>query len=302
MRNKTLITIIGPTAIGKTAIAIKVAKHFDTEIISCDSRQFYREMSIGTAVPSSQELAEAKHHFIHHKSIKDNYSVGDFEEDAILFINRFFENHDALVMVGGSGLYEKAVTEGLDKFPDVPKEIRAELNKEYEENGLESLQAELKVKDEEYYQEADLQNHKRLIRALEIIRHTGKKFSDFRKNKPQKRNFNIIKIGLELPRDVVYNRINERVDIMIKNGLLKEVESLLPYKNLNALQTVGYKELFPYFEEQADLDFCIQEVKKNTRRFAKRQLTWYRKDEKVNWFSPKQADEIIRHLGNKLNA
>lgn len=301
MKNKTLIAIIGPTAIGKTALAIKVAKHFDTEIISCDSRQFYREMSIGTAVPSSQELAEVKHHFIHHKSIKDNYSVGDFEEDAILFINQFFENHDALVMVGGSGLYEKAVTEGLDKFPNVPKEIRAELNKEYEENGLESLQAELKLKDEEYYQEADLQNHKRLIRALEIIRHTGKKFSDFRKNKPQKRNFNIVKIGLELPREIVYNRINERVDIMIKNGLLKEVESLLPYKNLNALQTVGYKELFPYFEEQADLDFCIQEVKKNTRRFAKRQLTWYRKDEKVNWFSPKQADEIIRLLDNKLN-
>lgn len=301
MRNKTLITIIGPTAIGKTAIAIKVAKHFDTEIISCDSRQFYREMSIGTAVPSSQELAEVKHHFIHHKSIKDNYSVGDFEEDAILFINRFFENHDALVMVGGSGLYEKAVTEGLDKFPNVPKKIRAELNKEYEENGLESLQAELKVKDEEYYQEADLQNHKRLIRALEIIRHTGNRFSDFRKNKPQKRNFNIVKIGLELPREIVYNRINERVDIMIKNGLLKEVESLLPYKNLNALQTVGYKELFPYFEKEADLDFCVQEVKKNTRRFAKRQLTWYRKDEKVNWFSPKQADEIIRLLDNKLN-
>lgn len=300
MKNKTLITIIGPTAIGKTALAIKVAQHFDTEIVSCDSRQFYREMSIGTAVPSSQELADVEHHFIHHKSIKENYSVGDFEEDAILFINQFFENNDILVMAGGSGLYEKAITEGLDKFPNIPKEIRAELNKEYEENGLESLQEELKLKDEIYYQEVDLQNYKRLIRALEIIRHTGKRFSDFRKNNPKKRDFNIIKIGLELPRETVYSRINERVDIMIKNGLLKEVESLLPYKNLNALQTVGYKELFPYFEKQADLDFCIQEVKKNTRRFAKRQLTWYRKDEKINWFSPKEADEIIAFLKKKL--
>lgn len=300
MRNKTLITVIGPTAIGKTDLAIKVAKYFETEIVSCDSRQFYREMSIGTAVPSYQELADVKHYFIHHKSIKEYYSVGNFEEDAILFINKFFENHDVLVMVGGSGLYEKAVTEGLDKFPNVPKEVRSELNKEYEENGLESLQSELKLKDYIYYQEADLQNHKRLIRALEIIRHTGKRFSDFRRNKAKERDFNIIKIGLELPRATVYNRINERVDVMIKNGLLKEVESLLPYKGLNALQTVGYKELFPYFEKQEDLDFCVQEVKKNTRRFAKRQITWYRKDEKINWFSPKQVDEIIAFLNKKL--
>lgn len=301
MHKKTLIVIVGPTAIGKTALAIAVAKHFKTEVISSDSRQFYKEMYIGTAVPDEDELASVPHHFIQHLSIHQDYSVGDFERDAVQFISHFFEQNDVLVMAGGSGLYEKAVTQGLDHFPDIPPNIREKLKQELEDFGIERLQNELKDKDPEHYQASDIQNHQRLIRALEVIRSTGKTFTSFRSENKKNRNFNVIKIGLQTDREIIYNRINQRVDIMVENGLIEEARGLFQFKELNALQTVGYKELFRFFEGEFTQEFAIEEIKKNTRRFAKRQLTWYRKDGAVNWFQPNQAVEVIQLLEQKMN-
>ena len=298
--NKTLISIVGPTAIGKTALAILIAKNYNTEIISCDSRQFYKEMSIGTAVPSHEELEEVKHHFIQNRSIHEDYSVGDFERDGIEFLNQYFDTNDICVMVGGSGLYEKAITVGFDDFPDVPANIREELNSELETFGIEKLQEELKIKDPQYYSEVDIQNKQRVIRALEIIRGSGNTFSSYRKLNVTKRSFNIIKIGLELPREEMYDRINKRVDIMINSGLIQEVENLYALKNLNALQTVGYRELFDWLDEKITKEFAIEEIKKNTRRFAKRQMTWFKKDETVNWFHPTDLKNIIFTIENKL--
>lgn len=298
--SKTLVVIVGPTGIGKTSLAIEVAKYFKTEIISSDSRQFYKEMKIGTAVPEESELAAVPHHFIQHISIHQTYSVGDFEKDAMTFIRSYFENHDILVMVGGSGLYEKAITQGLDEFPEVNPQIRIDLNQELLDFGLEKLQKELKMKDSKYYEKADIENPHRVIRALEIIRGTGKSFSSFLTQKPKARDFNIIKIGLQLSREEIYDRINRRVDQMIENKLFDEVKSLHQYKNLNALNTVGYSELFKVIEEQCKLGFAIEEIKKNTRRFAKRQLTWYRKDDAIHWFKPQQIDEIIALVQSKI--
>lgn len=293
---KSLIIITGPTAIGKTGLAVFIAKQLNTEIISFDSRQFYKEMKIGTAVPSKQELNEVPHHFIQNLSIHDEYSVGDFEKNALNKIEELFKIHDVIVMVGGSGLYEKAVTEGLDFFPEIDGSVREKLISELNEFGLEKLQEELKISDPEYYDSTDIQNPHRVIRALEICRGTGKSFSSFRKMNLQPRNFNIIKIGLELPRQEIYDRINHRVDEMMKNGLLNEVKLLHQFKKLNSLQTVGYKELFDYLDNEIDLDFAIEEIKKNTRRYAKRQLTWYRKDEQIKWFSPFEQDEILEYI------
>ena len=301
MQKKFLIVIVGPTAIGKTSMAIQVAKHFRTEIISSDSRQFYKEMNIGTAVPNSDELNEVQHHFIQNKSIDENYSVGDFEREAIDFIENYFTENRVLVMVGGSGLYEKAVTEGLDDFPEIPPKIRENLKKELNDFGFEKLQSELKKTDIEYYETVDIQNPQRVLRALEIIRGTGKQFSSFRKKNAGKRNFEVIKIGLELPREEIYNRINSRVNAMMQNGLLQEAENLFPKRNLNALQTVGYRELFDYFDGKISLEFSISEIKKNTRRFAKRQLTWYRKDDAIHWFSPTDFDKVIDLISAKIN-
>lgn len=299
--SKNLIIITGPTAIGKTGLAVYIAKQLQTEIISFDSRQFYKEMKIGTAVPTDEELAEVPHHFIQNLSIHDEYSVGDFEQDAMNKIEELFQKHDSVVMVGGSGLYEKTVTEGLDVFPEVDASIREELNSELNEFGIEKLQEELKVSDAEYFVKADIQNPHRIIRALEIIRGTGQSFSSFRKNDLKPRNFNVIKIGLELPRNEVYERINQRVDVMMSSGLLDEVKSLYKFKELNSLQTVGYRELFDYLDEKISLDFAIEEIKKNTRRYAKRQLTWYRKDENIKWFSPFEKEIIYEYLKSILN-
>lgn len=302
LKNKTLISVVGPTAIGKTSLAIELANYFNTEIISCDSRQFFKEMKIGTAVPSDEELAQAKHHFIQMISIHDKYSVGDFERDGLSLLEEFFKQHDVCIMVGGSGLYEKAITVGFDSFPDVPPEIREQLNNELEQFGIEYLQNELKDVDPKYFEEVDIQNKQRVIRALEIYRASGLPFSHFRNQDLNKRPFNIIKIGLELPREEMYNRINRRVDIMIKEGLVEEAQQLHSLKDLNALQTVGYRELFDYFEDKIDFNFSIEEIKKNTRRFAKRQMTWFKKDTSITWFSPNDKEEIIRHLHTKLNA
>ena len=300
-KNKTLISIVGPTAIGKTSLAIEIAKHYNTEIISCDSRQFFKEMKTGTAVPSDDELAQVKHHFIQNISIHEKYSVGDFEGDGLTFLDNYFETNDICIMVGGSGLYEKAITVGFDEFPDIDPKVREQLNQELEEFGIEKLQEELKRVDPKYYDEVDIFNKQRVIRALEIYRGSGQPFSHFRNQDLNKRPFNIIKIGLELPREDMYDRINRRVDIMLNEGLLEEAQQLYPLKELNALQTVGYRELFDYFDDKVDYNFAIEEIKKNTRRFAKRQMTWFKKDQEVNWFSPFNQEEIINFTNEKLH-
>ena len=283
MNTKVLLAVVGPTAIGKTALGIQLAKHFDTEIISADSRQFFKEMKIGTAVPSGEELNQAPHHFIQHKSIFEPYSVGDFEKDAIALLDNLYQKKDIAIMVGGSGLYVDAVISGLDEFPKVDPQIRETLNKELEDNGLESLQKELKQRDPEYYKTVDLENPHRLIRALEVCRAANKPYSSFLNQQKPERLFKSLYIGIDAPREVVYQRINSRVELMMEAGLLEEAKKLYPYKELNALQTVGYKELFEYIDGECSLEFAISEIKKNTRRFAKRQLTWLRKNESILW-------------------
>ncbi|MGO3690876.1 MAG: tRNA (adenosine(37)-N6)-dimethylallyltransferase MiaA [Psychroflexus halocasei] len=300
MKNNYLISIIGPTAIGKTALAIQLARYFDTEILSSDSRQFYKEMKIGTAVPSQEELAAAKHHFIQHKSIHDVYTVGDFEKEALITLEKLFQKKSIAIMVGGSGLYEKAVTKGLDHFPDVDKNIFNELNEEHRKNGIERLANKLIELDPDYAKNVDLENHQRVIRALSICLSTGKRFSDFLGQTENKRHFRNIIVGLDADRRIIYDRINQRVDIMLKNGLLEEAKSLEKHKTLNALNTVGYKELFEFMDGNVSLEKAIENIKTNTRRFAKRQLTWYRKDDRVNWFDyQKTPKEIIEKLKDK---
>ena len=297
----TLISIVGPTAIGKTALSIKLAQHFNTEIISADSRQFYKEMNIGTAVPSSQELSASPHHFIQHKSINESYNVGDFERDSISKLEQLHQENSVVIMVGGSGLYVKAVSKGLDYFPEVDSNIRTQLNEQLAEKGLAPLQEQLKSLDATGYKTIAIDNPQRVIRALEICLGTGKPYSSFLTNPEKNRKFKTITIGLNAERSIIYDRINQRVDLMIDNGLLEEVESLIPYKYLNALNTVGYKELFNYFEGNSTLEFAISEIKKNTRRFAKRQLTWFRKDESISWFDYKtDAIEIIKFIEKKV--
>ena len=294
---KTLIGVIGPTAIGKTSLSIELAKHFETEIISADSRQFYKEMSIGTAVPTDEELTQAPHHFIQHISIEDSYSVGDFEREALQKLNSLFLTHEKLIMVGGSGLYVNAVVHGLDEFPEVDPSIRAALNEKFANSGVQVLQEELKALDPEYYSEVDKDNPHRLIRALEVCLGTGKPYSSFRKNKRPEREFKSILIGLTAERELIYDRINKRVDMMMEQGLLEEVTQLADKKQLNALNTVGYKELFLHLEGKSSLEDAVSEIKKNTRRFAKRQLTWFRKNEEVKWFDFRTPfEEIIEYL------
>jgi len=295
---KHLISVVGPTAIGKTSLAIALAKHFKTEIISADSRQFFKEMQIGTAVPSKEELATVPHHFIQHKSIFDSYSVGDFEKEAIALLRNLFKNHDCVIMVGGSGLYVDAITKGLDEFPDVAPGIREDLTKILKEKGIVELQNQLKLLDETQFAKIDIENPHRLIRALEICIGSGQPYSSFLNKKKTKRPFKTITIGLKADRQVIYDRINRRVDLMIKEGLIREARTMYPHRALNALQTVGYKELFNYFDGEWTLDFAISEIKKYTRRFAKRQLTWYRKNENLIWFD---YDEHTANIFNKID-
>lgn len=298
--SKILWSIVGPTGIGKTVLSIELAKNLKTEIISCDSRQFYKELKIGTAAPSSEELSLVPHHFIGNLSIAQDYSVGDFEKDALRKINELFNKYDQLIMVGGSGLYEKAVNEGLDNFPDIDSKVREDLMVEIQEKGLSYLQEELKKNDPEYYSQVDYNNPVRVMRALEIFRGTGKPYSSFRKNLVEKRNFTSVKIGLTASRDLIYDRINKRVDLMMEKGLLEEVISLQSYRHKNALQTVGYKELFDYLDGNSSLEFAVSEIKKNSRRYAKRQLTWYRRDESVNWFDYQSTQEIVDFVTEKI--
>ena len=300
--NNFLITIVGPTAIGKTALSIQLAKHFKADIISCDSRQFYKEMRIGTAVPETDELAAAKHHFIQNRSIFDEYNVGSFERDTLSKLDELFKENPVQIMVGGSGLYIDAVLKGLDYFPEVDPKIRAALTEELETKGLEYLQEKLKELDLETYNAIEIENPKRVTRALEVCIGSGIPYSTF-KNKPKApRNFTSIKVGLNADREIIYTRINQRVDIMIENGLLDEAKELYPNKNLNALQTVGYRELFSYFDEVFTKEFAISEIKKNTRRFAKRQLTWFKKDENTLWFDYQtDINYIIAKISDKIN-
>lgn len=295
-KNNYLITIVGPTAIGKTALSIQLANYFNAEIISCDSRQFYKEMTIGTAVPSKEELKAARHHFIQDRSIFDTYNVGEFERDALKKLSELFLKNNVVIMVGGSGLYVDAVINGLDEFPDVDPSIREQLNQDLAKNGIERLQQQLKELDLETYQTIAIDNPHRVIRALEICIGSGKTYSSF-KNKPKTpRNFTTIKIGLTAERGIIYDRINRRVDLMIANGLLEEAKKLYPNRNLNALQTVGYRELFSFFDEAIPKEFAIEEIKKNTRRFAKRQITWFKKDKNITWFDFKSDSKSMIQL------
>ncbi|HKL36139.1 MAG TPA: tRNA (adenosine(37)-N6)-dimethylallyltransferase MiaA [Salegentibacter sp.] len=296
MNTNYLINIVGPTAIGKTSLAIQLANKFDAEIISADSRQFYKEMSIGTAVPSEKELEAAKHHFIQHISVEDNYNVGDFETQAIQKLEELFQNNNIVIMVGGSGLYTKSVLQGLDYFPEVSLEIRQELNLKLEKEGLVPLQQQLQKLDPDYYKIVDIENPHRVIRALEVCISSGKPYSSFLNQPKKERDFTVISIGLSADREIIYERINYRVDLMMEQGLLKEAKSLFPKRHLNALNTVGYKELFAFLEGKDSLETSVSEIKKNTRRFAKRQLTWFRKDQEINWFDYKAPVEEIQQF------
>ncbi|WP_158729957.1 tRNA (adenosine(37)-N6)-dimethylallyltransferase MiaA [Flavobacterium sp. I-STPA6A] len=303
---KYLITIVGPTAIGKTSLSIVLANHFNCEIVSCDSRQFFKEMTIGTAVPSLAELAAAKHHFIQNKSIFENYTVGDFEKDAITKLNQLFQDNDYAILVGGSGLYVDAIIKGFDEFPEIDPAIRAKITTQYEKLGIGYLQQELEHLDHAYYKTLTtdnpqtLQNPHRMMRFVEVCLGTGKPYSSFLNQKKNSRNFTPILIGLEADRKIIYNRINQRVDIMMNEGLLNEAKTLYPNKELNALQTVGYRELFSFFDKEFPLEFAIEEIKKNTRRFSKRQLTWFKRNENTKWFDFETPyDKIIAYINSK---
>lgn len=302
-----LITIIGPTAIGKTSLSIALAQHFNCDIISCDSRQFFKEMLIGTAVPSEEELALAMHHFIQNKSIFEKFTVGDFEKEAIAKLDELFLENNIQIMVGGSGLYLDAILKGFDNFPDVNYSIREVINAHYKELGINYLQDKLKELDANYYQQLKLenpqtlQNPQRMKRFVEVCLGTGKPYSSFTGQKKNQRRFTPILIGLDADREIMYDRINQRVDSMIKEGLVKEAEGLFPNKELNALQTVGYRELFDYFEGKITLDFAIDEIKKNTRRFSKRQLTWFKRTENVKWFDFRaNKNDIVNYIKSQI--
>lgn len=294
---KTLIVIAGPTAIGKTTLAIQVAQHYKCDILSADSRQFYREMNIGTAKPDAEELAAAPHHFIDSLSIEDAYSVGDYERDALKKLEEIFLTNDTAVLVGGSGLYIKALCEGLDVFPDVPEEVKLQLEKDLEENGLAPLAAELKEKDLEYFTEVDSSNSRRVLRALSIIRATGKTFSSFRTRNISPRPFQSVYVALTSDREKLYERINLRVDKMLEAGLLDEVKSLYPKKSLKSLQTVGYQEFFKHFDGETSMEEAIELMKRNSRRYAKRQMTWFRNQQpagaKWNYLAPDDLDAVV---------
>ena len=302
MIKKNLIVLVGPTAIGKTSLSIEIAKTLETDIISADSRQFFKEMNIGTAKPSAEELKQVPHHLVGHISINQDYNVGKFEAEALETLNKIFTQKNTCLLCGGSGLYINAVCNGFDELPEIDSNIREELNNINQTLGITPLQNKLKELDPSYYDIVDKNNPQRIIRALEVCLSSGKTFSSYRSGKTNNRNFNIFKIGLDMDRGQLYERINLRVDEMIKAGLLKEVKSLINHKEKNALQTVGYKELFDYMDGKTNIDNAIELIKQNTRRYAKRQLTWFRKDKEINWFKPNQKEEIISFIKQKINA
>ncbi len=296
MKQKTLIVIVGATAVGKTDISIKLAQYFDTEIISADARQWYKETTIGTAKPTINEMQNVVHHLVDCFEIEKSYNVGDFEKDALEILEDIFSRKDFAILVGGSGLYVRALCEGIDEMPEILPHLRQELNENFEKNGLSDLLLQLKNLDENYYNQVDKANPQRVIRALEVCLSTGKPFSFFRKNTTAKRPFNIIKIGLSRPREELYRRIDVRMDIMLAQGLLQEATNLHPKKHLNALQTVGYREIFDFLEEKYDWEECIRLLKRNSRHYAKRQLTWFQKDTQIKWFPVEELEEIKTYI------
>ncbi|SDD10616.1 tRNA dimethylallyltransferase [Algoriphagus faecimaris] len=295
-----LILVVGPTAVGKTDLCINLAKKFDTEILSSDSRQFYREMEIGTAKPTQKELKLVPHHFVNSLSIHEDYDVKMFEKDAITLLEQLFKEKKSVIMTGGSGLFADAVTKGLDDMPEVHKEVRQRVIFDYQEKGLSYLQREVEKLDPEYYEVVDQKNPQRLMRALEVCLGTGKPFSSFRKRKETIRPFQILKIGLDRDREEIYDRIDRRMDQMLESGLIEEAEQLFPFRHLNALQTVGYQELFGYLEGKYDKEEAIRLLKRNSRRYAKRQLTWFRKDSEIRWFHPDSVDAIYAYIESQM--
>lgn len=298
--NKYLIVIVGPTAVGKTSLSIQLAKHFQCDIVSADSRQFYKEMLIGTAKPTQDEMQGVRHHFIDSHNVTDTFSAGRFEVKALQLLKELYSKHDIVVLAGGSGLYVQALCEGMNDIPHVPEYYRDALYEELEREGLGPLTAELLSVDPVYYNKVDRKNQQRVIRALEVYRATGQPYSSFRSDKPVERNFSIIKIGLNLDREVLFERIDRRVDEMVKNGLFDEVELLLPFRKAYALQTVGYKEVFNFLDGDYDREEAIRLIKRNTRRYAKRQLTWFKRDPDIHWFHPDQMNEILEWVVHRV--
>jgi tRNA dimethylallyltransferase len=293
---KKLIVIAGPTAVGKTAVSIRIARHFKTEIVSADSRQFFRELEIGTAKPTARELAEVKHHFVNSHSIAAQYDAAQYGDDAMKIIHELFQNYSSVILCGGSGLYIRAVTEGFDDIPEVSSLIREDLIREYEANGIAWLQEKMKAEDPGYFTQLDAQNPHRLIRALEVKLGTGKSIGSFRRNLKRDHAFEIVKVGLELPREELYQRIDYRMDEMVAAGLFDEAKALYPFRSHNALQTVGYREIFDYIDGLYSREETIELLKRNSRRYAKRQLTWFKKDPAMKWFHPDEIDNIVSYI------
>jgi tRNA dimethylallyltransferase len=301
MNSKHLIIIAGPTAVGKTDLAIHLARHFGTEIVNADSRQIFREMVIGTAVPSSDQLAAVKHHLIGHKSIHDHYNASLFETETITLLDRLFAQFNAVIMAGGSGMYIDAVCRGIDDIPTVSQQIRNQLHADYLKMGLAGIQTRLRELDPAYYQIVDQSNPNRILKALEIAEMTGRPYSSFLTGKVKQRNFSTIKIGLNIPRQDLYNRINSRVDGMMAHGLLQEADGLRNFMHLNALNTVGYKELFRFFDGIGSLEEAVDQIKAHTRQYARRQITWFRRDKELRWFQPDEKELILKYLQCKMN-
>lgn len=295
-QHKTVIIIAGPTAVGKTSVAIQLAKHFHTEIISADSRQCFKELNVGVARPSAEELAEVPHHFIASHSIQDRVDAVVFENYALKKLDELFKQHDVVIMVGGTGLYIKAFCEGMDEMPEVPEEIRENIITNYEVNGIEWLQQQIEQKDPEFYKKGEIKNPQRMMRALEIKEATGRSILELRSGTKAKRDFNIIKVGLELSKEELHRNINTRVDKMIEAGLVEEVKSLNAFKDLNALQAVGYAEIFDFLEGKILLEKAIEKIKTNTRQYAKRQMTWFKKDNEIRWFHLSKTNDMMEFI------
>lgn len=297
---KTLVILLGPTGIGKTDLSIDLAKQLNSPIISCDSRQFYKELKIGTAIPTNEQLNRIKHYFIGNKSVSDYYNVFLFETEAITLINNLFKKQNALLMVGGSGMYVDVICHGIDDIPDIDPELRKDVIVKYEQDGIDNLRFDLKKMDPEYYKSVDLRNKNRMLRAIEVKLQTGKTLSSFRRSRKKNREFNILKIGLERDRKELYERINRRVDLMVQDGLIQEAHEMLKYKKFNALNTVGYKELFEFFDDTISQEKAIDLIKRNSRRYAKRQITWFRRDKDIHWFNPQDQNKIIEFVKNEI--
>lgn len=297
---KTLIVLLGPTGVGKTDLSIHLATHFKTEIVSCDSRQFYKEMRIGTAVPTTQQLQTVPHHFIQNLSISEYFNSWQFEVDALAKIEKLMENHEVVLMTGGSMMYIDAVCKGIDDIPTIDPKLREELQQLYDLHGLVYIQELLKQLDPVFYNQVDLNNSKRVLHAVEVCKMAGVPYSSLRTNITKDRGFDILKIGLNRDKEELYNRINQRVDLMLEEGLEEEARSLLPYKQFNSLNTVGYKEFFEYFEGQIPYDEAIRLIKRNSRRYAKKQLTWFRRDSDILWFHPDEEQQILQTIENFL--